>query len=428
MEKSTEKNCWMILTARSNYMLTIEQISSIAEEYETPAYIFDIEELSKRIQSIRKITGEEIELCFAMKANPFLVHYIEPLVDRLEVCSPGEFAICEREKVNMNNVVLSGVYKNKNDIEYTMRMEYNIGLYTVESMAQWEILSDSVKQSQKKISVLLRLTNGNQFGLDATDINTIISNRNDYPYIMIKGIQYFSGTQKKNMEQIAKEIEELDNTCSHLLDEYNFQAEEIEYGPGLPVDYFSAEAANQNLNKFEQLMDLLKPIKSKYKIAVELGRYFTATCGIYLSKVVDIKANKGLGYCIIDGGIHHINYYGQMLALKFPVVDIIKSAHENSHSDIKEWTICGSLCTVNDVLMRKYPITNPDVGDVFVFYNTGAYSVTETGYLFLSREMPLILAVNNDGKEEKINILRDRIKTDVLNSRQQVCNIKEITR
>ena len=168
-------------------------------------------------------------------------------------------------------------------------------------------------------------------------------------------------------------------------------------------------------------MDLLTDIRKKHKVTLEIGRYFTATCGIYLSRVVDLKVNKTQGYCIIDGGIHHINYYGQMLALKHPKVSVIKSKHEHSKSSIKEWTICGSLCTINDILMRKFPMDNPHIGDLFVFYNIGAYSITETSYLFLSREMPLVLAgLVSESGEIIIEVLRERIKTDGLNSRKHI--------
>lgn len=222
------------------------------------------------------------------------------------------------------------------------------------------------------------------------------------------------------MGQVAKEIEEMDRFCGHLFEKYGYKVQEVEYGPGLPIEYFSKEAANQNFSILEQLMDLLAPVRKKYKITLEMGRYFTATCGIYLSQIVDVKINKNQGYCIIDGGIHHINYYGQMLGLKSPKVNVIKGRHECLSTDIKEWTVCGALCTINDIVLKKYPMSNPGIGDLLIFHNIGAYSITETSYLFLSREMPLVLAsFKNKGEEIKIEVLRERIKTDRFNSRQQ---------
>lgn len=52
------------------------------------------------------------ELCFAIKANPFLVEALEAQADRYEVCSPGEFHICVERKLPMEKIVLSGVNKS----------------------------------------------------------------------------------------------------------------------------------------------------------------------------------------------------------------------------------------------------------------------------------------------------------------------------
>ena len=101
-------------------MLNTEKIVEIANQYGTPLYILDKEHLGERIADIKTILGDGITLCYAMKANPFLVDAFKSLNTKYEVCSPGEFAICEREKVNMNDIVLSGVNKEKHDICHVM--------------------------------------------------------------------------------------------------------------------------------------------------------------------------------------------------------------------------------------------------------------------------------------------------------------------
>ena len=54
-------------------MLSTEKIIEIANQYGTPIYILDKEHLGKRIHDIQTILGNDITLCYAMKANPFLV-------------------------------------------------------------------------------------------------------------------------------------------------------------------------------------------------------------------------------------------------------------------------------------------------------------------------------------------------------------------
>ena len=86
------------------------------ESIATPAYVFDLDELKDRLQMIRRCLGNRIRLCYAMKANPFLVAPLQNFVDKYEVCSPGEFRICERHQVPMEQIVLSGVYKEDREI------------------------------------------------------------------------------------------------------------------------------------------------------------------------------------------------------------------------------------------------------------------------------------------------------------------------
>ncbi len=439
-------------------MIREEKIEELAKLHGTPLYIFDKEELCKRIGDIQKILGEDITLCYAMKANPFLVDALKPLVSKFEVCSPGEFAICRRENVDMSSIVLSGVYKKQSDMEYVMDECGGVGVYTIESMEQWNMLCSCVQIRNIKISVLLRLTSKNQFGLDSVEIEKIIENRADYPYIDIIGIQYYSGTQKKKAEINIKELQQLVVFCEQLKSTYDFTVKELEYGPGFMVSYFGEDAYNNNYEMLQEFLTELKKVKKNYHITLEMGRYLVATCGIYVSKVVDIKVHSEQQYCIIDGGINHINYYGQTMAMKIPAyaylkkdgtivkayglleklrdnteklnrndnkssADIEKVSTDDRNSSIdnetSKWTICGSLCTVADVLVKNLPIGKPDKGDMIFFYNIGAYSVTEGIYLFLSRTLPKIITYDTNGVVE---VLRDFYDSDIINSRKFVLN------
>jgi len=401
-------------------MINQNILEDIAIEYGTPSYVFDIDELTKRITKISDILGDDINLCYAMKANPLLVDSMKPIVGKFEVCSPGEFAICEREHIEMNRIVLSGVNKEKSDIEHVMDDCGGVGIYTIESLNQFAILNECASKRKITISVLLRVTSGNQFGLDEEVIEQLISDRAQYKYIDFKGIQCYSGTQKKKILQIEKEIDWLDGICSNLQEKYGYEVRELEYGPGLPISYFEPNTDNDNFDMLQQFSDKLDEIRDKYEITLEMGRFMAATCGIYLSRIADLKTNNCQNYCIIDGGINHLNYYGQTMAMKFPKTDFIHMDSTNMHLTEKKdgivpWNICGSLCTVADVIVKNLPLDNAQIGDMIIFYNVGAYSVTEGIYLFLSRKLPKILTYDS---KNNIKLIRDDLSTDEINSRK----------
>lgn len=71
----------------------------------------------------------------------------------------------------------------------------------------------------------------------------------------------------------------------------------------------------------------------------------------------------------------------------------------------------GSLCTINDIIVKQMPVSNLQVGDVFIFKNTGAYCMTEGISLFLSRELPEVALLKNG----EIKLVRKSFKTYNLN-------------
>ena len=377
----------------------------------TPAYIFDTDVLNRRMQQIKNNLGGNVAICYAMKANPFLIQEINNVIDKFEVCSPGEFRICERNGIDIDKVVLSGVYKNPDDIRRTVGTYGEKITYTVESYTQFELLKECAEKIRKKIPVLIRLNYGeNQFGVDQATLERIVSKRAEYEYLDIKGLQMFSGTQKKNIQKIEQELQLLDVCMIELEEKYGFHAREMEYGPGLYISYFDNQADKSGEQLFE-LNRILKGLHFRGKIILEMGRFIAATCGIYITSIVDLKEIDGRKICIVNGGINHVNYYGQTMALRTPYV----SQKPERSGGIERWNVYGALCTTGDLLLKQFPLANVQLGDVLVFQNIGAYSVTESMYLFLSRDLPGIYLYSDDVGFE---LIRPNFPTDVLNSVQ----------
>lgn len=386
-----------------------ELLKTIADNYSTPAYVFDEEALLKRVEMIKEHLGKRIRICYAMKANPFLVQSLSGIVNCYEACSPGEFRICERNAIPMEKIVLSGVYKEKKDILYSMQTYNNEGVYTIESIEQLHLIEACAAEVNIKVYALIRVTSGNQFGLDKEDVCRIIGDRDRFPHIHFKGLQQYTGTQKKNFCKIKEEITELDKLITHLKENFEFEVSELEYGPGFYVPYFQTDAEVDDVALLDEFAALVKEIHYQGSITLELGRYIAAYCGYYITKIVDQKKNCNQNYSIIDGGIHHLSYFGQAMAMKLPYYQYIEAS--DAKKELEMHTICGALCTVNDVIIKNLPLFNAKIGDILVFKRVGAYSVTEGIYLFLSRDLPEVLLWS---KEHEIQVLRERISSDIL--------------
>lgn len=399
-------------------MITSNELKNIGTQIGTPTYVFDTDELCERVDKIESILGCGVTVCYAMKANPFLVRVLDKKLDKFEVCSPGEFAICEKEGISREKIVLSGVNKEKKDILYSMKTGA-AGIYTVESVNQLNLINTCAIECGIRVKVLLRVTSGNQFGINERQIYEIADKKDEYQGVVIEGIQCYSGTQKKKMSHIESEVVWLCGIAHTCEAEHGLKLKEIEYGPGLSVDYFvndHCDALNNNFDELEEFAGIIKEMSEQYQVTLEMGRYIAATCGVLISRIVDMKMNDTTRYAIIDSGINHINYYGQAMAMKKPRCEFIRMTEEDPvesyASGLQPFHICGSLCTVGDVIVKNLGLKDAAIGDMIAFYNIGAYSVTEGIYLFLSRRMPAVVMYSG---KNGYRVVRKPIETYELN-------------
>ena len=376
----------------------------------TPSYVFDLDKMKGFVKKVQSCLGESVQLCYAMKANPFLTGPMMEVVSSFEVCSPGEFRICERVGVPMERIVLSGVYKNPEDVEYVLSAYGGRGMYTVESLQHLQILNDTAVKLGMKIAVLIRVTSGNQFGVDEEDIRKMVSDRGNYPGIEIEGLQFYLGTQKRELSQMKTELEHLDEFIGELKEVNGFETRVLEYGPGFFVPYFKKDKSEDVEDVLGEFKELLECLKFKGKVVLEMGRFLAATCGYYVTSIVDMKVNKDQPYVIMDGGINH----GQVMAMKQPYcVQLDAEGNEKTEGEAEAWNLCGALCTVSDVVVKRFPLHKPQIHDILVFERVGAYSVTEGIYLFLSRPLPRIYFWTEEGG---LRMVREGVHTDLLNS------------
>ena len=366
--------------------------------FETPYYVLHEDRVAARCEAVRRLWDGD--LCYAMKANPFLAAPFAAAVQRIEVCSYGEYKICVQAHIDPRKVILSGVVKEEAALEEVLATWGSACVYTAESERQFALLENWAASHQTRLRVLARLSDGTQFGMDRTVIGALF--RHHSPWIHLQGLHYFTGTMKRKPSVYAKEMAVLADVCS-CIEAEGGHIDEIEYGPGIGVDYFADKAAKYiEADFFEALTEAAKPLRQKYRVTLEMGRALAAPCGEYVSRIVDCKVNGGTGYVLIDGGSHQVHYDGMMRGMHVPHLRTIPARKGD-----QIWTIAGSLCSVNDILASQARLGAVQIGDCLVFENAGAYAMDEGPALFLSHEQPAVYAV----KGQAVRVLRRRMDT-----------------
>ncbi|OUP11135.1 alanine racemase [Collinsella sp. An2] len=446
-------------SARPTAGLSDGVLGDVAQRFGTPLYVFDERALAERTAFLRASLPQGVGLCYAMKANTFVLPQLSPLVDRVEVCSPGEYRICRTVGVPQGRLVISGVHKDEATVAAALADAAQPATVTIESEAQMRLVDQLAQRFGLRVPVLLRLTSANQFGLDACKVRELAGRYLRATHIELRGVQYFSGTQKTSAKRIGREIEKLDRFLASLEQECGWRAPEFEYGPGLPVAYFEADAFDER-SLLVQIGRHLQEMSFTGDIVLEVGRSLVASCGTYLTSVVDTKCNRGQRYAIVDGGTHQLVYFGQSMAMRQPSCRLLRpgtpgeAGADRDHaacervagspaadarttcdhaagdpaadtpatcdglasapdSERELWNVFGSLCTVNDVLAKQMPLCGLREQDVLAFSNAGAYCATEGIALFLSRDLPRVVVLDRAGEP---HVVRDALRTDPLNT------------
>ncbi len=389
------------------------KLRALAEKYGTPLFVFDAFEVRNRAEEIKQIMNRELSerkigLVYSIKANPFLIPVLLPVVDHFEVCSPGELSICIHEKVPGEKIIYSGVHKEKEDITEAVR--YGASILTAESYRHYQLIRKAASKQDSPVRMILRLCAKSQFGMSIRDIERILKENQGNRQPEIIGLHYFVGTQRLKTKRQIEELEMLAEELQRLRRSYDLPLPFLEYGPGLGFPYFEGDDFSDTLRPLKEISESLAKTAAQCTLSVEMGRFLASSCGYYLTRVSDVKSSFDKNWCILDGGIHHVNYLGQIMGMKVPVIrELSEKRREGEKVSV---TLCGSLCTTNDILVREYMTKSPDIGDLLAFCNIGAYSVTEGMSLFLSRDMPKIVTDDN-GRD---SLIRDTVSSWKLNT------------
>ena len=59
-------------------------------EAASPAYIFSERAFAARAGMVKETLGNDTDICYSIKANPFLLAVLPDVFSKIEVCSPGE--------------------------------------------------------------------------------------------------------------------------------------------------------------------------------------------------------------------------------------------------------------------------------------------------------------------------------------------------
>ena len=407
-------------------------ITALAEEYGTPLYLYDGNELCARMAGLRANLHPRLEVFFSLKANPnvSICALLHSQGARAEVSSMAELATARIAGVPGEHIIFLGPGKTRAELAACL----DEGLYTIvcESFGELDLIDELARARGVVAPVALRvnpnftvkgsgLTMGGkprQFGIDETQLiesSDLVASR---PNVRLMGVQVYMGTRILSEETIAENTERIFELAQRVSAAAGFPLEMVDIGGGLGVAYFDGE---RDLD-IELLAARLNPIIGRFaerhpgtRLVLELGRYLTATAGTYVVRVQYVKTSHGERFAIADGGTnHHMAAVGigSFVKRNFPIVLL----NRINDAPLETWNVTGPLCTPNDTLGKHVALPPVRPGDLVGVLRSGAYGPSASPVLFLSHGHPAEVLVH-DGLS---HLVHERDSADDLLARQRL--------
>lgn len=393
--------------------LSIKPLLHYLAEQDTPAcaYYYDLNHLQQRIHFIIRELPKNIYFYYAIKANSDvpILKTLAPFVHGFEVASLEEIHKARRAAPT-SPIAFGGPGKTEAELKGALDMD--VELYHIESHLQLVRLNTLAAKSSKTARVLLRVNprftlpnatlqmagKPTQFGIDQHEIEEILNKLDQYSNIQCVGFHFHSISNNLNYQNHLALINRYLELTLSWQRKHGLQVELLNIGGGIGISYAPNEHQFDWRRYCRGLATLLQSNNIDFKLAMECGRFVTATCGCYITEVTDIKCNHNEYFAILRGGSHHFrlpsswkhNHPFQILPTEpwswpCPRPGIIR----------KNVTLCGELCTPKDVLASQVQVERLRVADLVMFEKAGAYGWHISHHDFLSHPYPVRLYHQN---------------------------------
>jgi len=379
-------------------------VEEYAAEHGTPLYIYDKSVVQNKVTLFRDNMPEIVKLFYAVKANPYqpLLKLMTSLVDGFDVSSMGELEAVLEAGGNPQSISFAGPGKRLEELSYAIQQE--IGSINIESELELDLIIKEAMRNKKKPNVSIRVNpqfelhgsgmkmggGPKQFGIDAERVKLVLAKIKESP-VNFKGFHIYAGSQNLQAGVIGQCMERSLDLMRQLADNDNESIKLLNLGGGFGIPYYEKDSELDIQQVGVKMNELLKEYRRHFPHAdftIELGRYLSGECGIYVTRILYKKKSRGKTYLITDGGMnHHLaasGNFGQVLRKNFPIL----LANKVDGDDREVVDIVGPLCTPLDVMGAKIELPIATEGDLIAIMNSGAYGFTASPQLFLGHASP----------------------------------------
>ncbi|MHC4982856.1 MAG: diaminopimelate decarboxylase [Planctomycetota bacterium] len=369
------------------------RVADIAAEVGTPVYIYSAATLLEHYRRLAEAFAElKPTICYSIKslANVHILKVLAAAGSGFDVVSGGEIARARAAGAEMSKVVFAGV--GKTDREINEAIAAGIGLFNVESEAEFENLSRLAAAAGKKVRAALRLNpdvydpkthrytatgkRETKFGVDIERAERFFATYGRDGHARLDTIHIHIGspiyTPKPYADAITRTVGLIDRLRGG-----GFEVRAVDIGGGYAADYEQG-ASPLAADYAREIVPLLKG--RSLEVFIEPGRQISCNAGILLAKVLYVKQGGDRKFIIVDAAMtdlirpvlyeaDHFIYpaeLGEGAAPPRRRMDFAPPGGERAD-------IVGGVCETSDFLARDRILPPVKRGDLLAIFSAGAY-------------------------------------------------------
>jgi diaminopimelate decarboxylase len=193
----------------------------LASEFGTPLYVYDLDLIGRRVNSLRAVLPRRFRLAFAVKANPALavVAHLARLGVGADIASGGELETVLRAGFAPVAVAMTG--PGKTETELAAAVAAGLGAVTVESPGELRRLEAVAAGLGRRQPILLRLAvseeaefeqvrliggAGGKFGMPLDDLRVAARYAAASPHLEWLGVHAFGASNLRDADRLADHV------------------------------------------------------------------------------------------------------------------------------------------------------------------------------------------------------------------------------
>jgi diaminopimelate decarboxylase len=366
------------------------------------AYVYDLDTLVKKIETVRAVLPERCELYYAVKANghPAVLRALAPYVQGFEVASAGE--VGKALAVGNSRLVFSGPAKT--DREIAGALQAGLDLLNVESLHELRRAGLIGAELGITVPVALRVNRragglpgshqmagtATQFGIDEDLLAEAVDLAHRTPAIALRGFHLHAVSNNLDADAHVAFVTDSVAWCSQQAARHRIDLNVVDVGGGIGVAY-DGRSGFELLRFGAGLTAAVERLPAGARLVFELGRFIVAEAGWYAAEVIDLKQTHGRRFALLRGGTHHFRLPAAWsYSHPFAVLPVEQWRYPFARPEVRAVTVdvAGELCTPRDLLATDTWVERLRVGDIVVFPLAGAYGWEISHHEFLSHPHP----------------------------------------